>query len=169
MLPRAIAITKALPSGLNRVYAIKVLALKLPPSLLLEALDIARAFRHSNGKYCLALALSALAPALPNALRAEAVLEALAAAESIPFENFRDNVYRAGALTAVIDVLPEALRAEALQKALNAARAIEEEWCRSTALLSLASKLPEALRAEILLLGRRRDTGYRYEQAAGHF
>ena len=150
LLPEALTIGKNLPSGINRVEALKVIAPNLPPDLLPEALDIARAFRRPNGEYCLALALSAIADKLPETLRTEMVLEALAAAESLPSEEFRDNVYRSNALIAVIDVLPEELRPQVQQKALDSARGIEEEWCRSISLADLAPKLPEALQAEML-------------------
>ena len=145
----AIAITKALPSGISRVEALTVLAPHLPSNLLLEALDIARAFRKPNGEYCLALSLTAIAPQLPEPLREEATLEALAAADSLPSEIFRDDVYRSNALIAVADILPEALRADVLQKALESASAIEEEWCRAMNLARLAPKLPETLQTEV--------------------
>ena len=145
-----IALTKALPSGISRVNALQVLVPHLPPNLLLEALEIARAFRCPNGEYCLALSLAAIAPKLSGPLREETVLEALAAADSLPAEIFRDNVYRSTALTSVADLLPEALRADVLQKALESARAIEEEWCRSINLARLAPKLPEALQADAI-------------------
>ncbi|MEY2834270.1 MAG: hypothetical protein RLZZ574_3530 [Cyanobacteriota bacterium] len=149
LLPEAFAIGKALPSGINRVQALKVLAPHLSPDLLLEALNFAKN-PNLNTKYTTALALSALADKLPETLRTEVVSEALAAAESLPSKDFRDNVYRSGALTAVGDVLPETLQAEVLQKALDSAKAVEEEWCRSISLADLAPMLPEALQAEVL-------------------
>lgn len=149
LLPEAFAIGKALPSGINRVQALKVLAPHLSPDLLLKALDIAKN-PNLNTEYTTALALSALADKLPETLRTEVVLEALAAAESLPSKDFRDNVYRSGALTAVADVLPETLQAEVLQKALDSARAVEENWCRSISLADLAPMLPDALQAEVL-------------------
>ena len=147
--PETLAITKALPSGISRVKALTVLAPHLAPDLLLEALDIARAFRKPNGEYCLALSLTAIAPQLPEPLREEATLEALAAADSLPSEIFRDDVYRSNALIAVADILPEALRADVLQKALESASAIEEEWCRAMNFARLAPKLPETLQAKV--------------------
>lgn len=150
LLPKAFAIGKALPSGINRVQALKVLAPHLSPDLLLKALDLAKN-PNLNTEYTSALALSALADKLPETLRTEVVLEALTAAESLPSTDFRDNVYRSGALTAVADVLPETtLQAEVLQKALDSARAVEEDWCRSVSLADLAPMLPEALQAEVL-------------------
>ena len=150
LLPEALDIARGLPSGISRVGALKVIAPNLPPNLLPEALNIARAFPFPNNEYCLALALSAIADRLPETLRTEVVLEALAAAESVPSEDFRDNVYRSGALIAVLNVLPEALQPQVQQKALDSARGIEEYWCRSMSLADLVSKLPEALQAEVL-------------------
>lgn len=148
--PETLTIVKTLPSGIIRVNALTALAPHLSPTLLLEALDIARAFRYPNGEYCLALSLAAIAPRLPEPLREEVVLEALAAADSLSSEDFRDNVYRSNALISVSDILSGVLQAEVVQKALESARAIEEDWCRSMNLAQLVPKLPEALRAKVL-------------------
>ena len=166
LLPEAFAIGKVMRSSrLACAQAAKVLTPLLPPDLLLEALDIARNpnldSEYTIDEYTIALALSTLADELPEELRTEVALEALAAAESIPFGDdsgnlyhrssaITANVYRSGALTAVVDIVPKALRAEVLHKALDSARSVEAEWARSMSLVNLVSKLPEALQAAVL-------------------
>lgn len=150
LMPEAFAIASAMRTGMYRVKALNVLAPKLPPNLLLEALDIAKCFQGESGDYCRAIGLSGLVSWLPERLKPEVLLDALVAARSIQDEDFCDSVYCAEALSAVSDSLPEPLRTEVLQEALDTARMVEEDWCRCNALAELAPKLPEALQAEAL-------------------
>lgn len=148
LLPEALAIAEAMPTGLVRVLALKAVAPKLPPDLLLKALDIAMAFQGENTEYCRALGLCAVANWLPEKLKPDVLADALASARALHTDYFRDSVYCTDALSAVSEVLPEPLRLEVLQEALDTARTIEEDWCRCMGLAELAPKLPEAIRAE---------------------
>ncbi|GCA69220.1 regulatory protein AfsR [Microcystis aeruginosa NIES-2519] len=99
----------------------------LTPTLLPEALEIARGIGH---EYNRATALTGLAPYLPEVLP-----EALEAARGIRVEDFR-----ARALTGLAPYLPEVL-----PEALEAARGIRVEDFRARALTGLAPHFPEVL------------------------
>ena len=149
LLPEALAIGKALTSGVWFVSVLEGLVPLLPPELLPEALDMAREF--SSNEYDRAMALSTLADKLPEKLQTEVVLEALAAAESYPSDGYLDYMCRSHVLTTVFGILSEALQTEKLQKTLDCARAVEEDYCyRAISLADLARLLPETLQAEVL-------------------
>ncbi len=101
---------------------------------LTEALAAARAI---GDDYARALALTALAPHLPETL----LVDALAAARAIS-----DDHVRAHALTTLAPHLPETL----LVDALAAARAIGNDYARALALTALAPHLPETEREAVL-------------------
>jgi len=101
----------------------------LPPSLLPETLEVARAIGHEEDR---ANALRGLAPHLPKVL---VLPEALDAARAI-----RDESKRARALVGLTPDLPEVL-----PEALDAARAIRDEYGRAEALVGLTPDLPEVL------------------------
>ncbi len=107
----------------------------LPPTLLPEALEIARGIGSENYR---AEALIGLAPHLPESL----LPEALEVARGIGNE-----YYRAGALTGLAPHLPESL----LPEALEVARGIGNEYCRAGALTGLAPHLPESSLPEALV------------------
>jgi len=101
----------------------------LPPTLLPEALEIARGIGSENYR---AEALIGLAPHLPESL----LPEALEVARGI------ENEYsRAEALIGLAPRLPESL----LPEALEVARGIGNEYNRAGALIGLAPHLPEVL------------------------
>ncbi len=109
----------------------------LPPTLLPEALEIARGIGSENYR---AEALIGLAPHLPESL----LPEALEVARGI------GNEYcRAGALTGLAPHLPESSLPEAL-----VARGIGNEYYRAGALTGLAPHLPESLLPEALEIAR---------------
>ncbi|MFM6664233.1 MAG: NB-ARC domain-containing protein [Microcystis panniformis] len=100
----------------------------LPPTLLPEALEIARGIGDEDYR---AEALTGLAPHLPESL----LPEALEIARGIENENSR-----AWALTGLAPHLPEVL-----PEALEIARGIGDEYYRARALIGLAPHLPEVL------------------------
>ncbi|WP_238999123.1 hypothetical protein [Microcystis aeruginosa] len=110
----------------------------LTPTLLPEALEIARGIGH---EYNRAWALTGLAPHLPVSL----LPEALAVARGI-----RDEDNRARALTGLAPHLPVSL----LPEALAVARGIRDEDNRARALTGLAPHLPESLLPEALAVAR---------------
>lgn len=149
LLPEALAIGKALTSGVWFVDVLEGLVPLLPPDLLLEALDMARDL--SSNEYDKAMALSTLADKLPEKLQTEVVLEALVAAESYPSDDkYLDEMYCSHVFTAIFGILPEVLQTEKLQKTLDYARAVKDHCDRSISLADLALKLPEKLQAEVL-------------------
>jgi hypothetical protein len=102
----------------------------LPPTLLPEALEVARGIGDEYSSR--AEALIGLAPHLPESL----LPEALEIARGIGYEE-----YRAEALTGLAPHLPESL----LPEALEIARGIGDEDSRARALTGLAPHLPEVL------------------------
>ncbi len=101
----------------------------LPPTLLPEALEIARGIGSENYR---AEALIGLAPHLPESLLPEALEVARGIGNEYP---------RAWALTGLAPYLPESL----LPEALEVARGIGDEKDRARALTELAPYLPEVL------------------------
>ncbi|CCI04006.1 NB-ARC domain-containing protein [Microcystis aeruginosa] len=109
----------------------------LPPTLLPEALEIARGIGDESYR---AKALTGLAPHLPESL----LPETLEVAREIG-----NNCY-VGALTRLAPHLPESL----LPEALKLAREIGNERFRAEVLTRLAPHLPESLLPEALKLAR---------------
>jgi hypothetical protein len=112
----------------------------LPPALLPEALEVARAIEDYGYR---AEALTALAPHLPESL----LPKALAVVRGImPYYRHE----RPRALTALAPHLPESL----LPEALEVARGIRSESCRAEVLTALAPHLPKSLLPKALEVAR---------------
>ena len=120
----------------KQAAGLRAISLYLPPALLPEALEVARAIGYESSR---AEALTGLAPHLPESL----LPEALEVARSIG-----DKYYRVEALTGLAPHLPEVL-----PEALEVTRAIEEKY-RARALIGLAPHLPESLFPEALEIAR---------------
>jgi hypothetical protein len=135
------------------------LAPHLPPPLLVEALQVARAIDYEPIR-CRALA--ALVPHLSTGEREVALAEALHDARATWGE-----MDRLQALAAVATHMPADERAVMLAEALHVARDIEDEVERSQALAGLAPHLPPPLLAETLQVARAIDSAwYRSEALA---
>ena len=141
----------------------------LPPTLLPEALEIARGIGSENYR---AEALIGLAPHLPESLLPEALevargigneycragaltglaphLPESSLPEALVARGIGNEYYRAGALTGLAPHLPESL----LPEALEIARGIGSEDSRAWALIGLAPHLPESLLPEALEVAR---------------
>ncbi|NCQ98303.1 MAG: trypsin-like serine protease, partial [Microcystis aeruginosa L211-101] len=130
----------------KQAEGLKAIIPYLPPTLLPEAIEVARAIRDEKYR---ATALTGLAPYLPEILP-----EALATAREI-----RDEYYRAEALTGLAPYLPENL----LPEALATARAIGNEYSRAKALTGLAPYLPEILPEALATARAIGDQKYRAE------
>ncbi|MFN5971600.1 MAG: NB-ARC domain-containing protein [Microcystis sp.] len=123
----------------------------LPPTLLPEALEIARGI---GNEYSRARALTGLAPHLPESL----LPEALEIARGI---GYGDSLARA--LIGLAPYLPEVL-----PEALEVARGIGDKYNRARALTGLAPHLPESLLPEALEIARMIGDGdYRAEALTG--
>ena len=108
----------------NQAAGLKAISKYLPPFLLSEALETARAI---EAEYYRAIALQGLAPQLPEILP-----EALETARAI-----EEEYYRAKALEGLAPYLPK----ELLPEALEAVRAIGSEFWRAMALKNLIKRL----------------------------
>ncbi|GCA75115.1 regulatory protein AfsR [Microcystis aeruginosa NIES-2520] len=127
LLYEALAVARAIGDEYNRALALTGLAFYVP-TVLPEALAVDRAIWSESGRALRALALTGLAPHLPESL----LFEALAVARRIG---------DAKALTGLAPHLPESL----LPEALEVARGIENEYNRALALTGLAPHFPEVL------------------------
>ncbi|NEO39320.1 MAG: hypothetical protein F6J90_24470 [Moorea sp. SIOASIH] len=112
----------------GQAEGLKVIIEYLPPSLLPEALDVARGIGYEYDRY---RALVALAPHLPDVL----LPKALDCARGIS-----DQKYRAYALLALAPHL-----SNVLHQALDWATGISYEYSRAYALVALAPHLPDVL------------------------
>ncbi|MCA2671149.1 MULTISPECIES: NB-ARC domain-containing protein [unclassified Microcystis] len=134
----------------KRAAGLRLITPYLPPTLLPEALAVAKAIGDEDYR---AEALTGLAPYLPEILS-----EALEIARGIG-----DERYRAEALTGLAPHLPEVL-----PEALEVVRAIGKEKYRAKALTGLAPHLPESLLPESLKFARAiRDEYYCAEALTG--
>jgi NTP pyrophosphatase (non-canonical NTP hydrolase) len=124
-------------SSNKRAEIIKKLATFLPPFLLSEALEVARAIQDEHSR---ASALSGLAPHLPENL----LPEALEVARAIQSE-----YSRASALIRLTPHLPNIV-----SEALEVVPAIQYEPDQASALIGLAPHLPENLLSEALDIAR---------------
>ena len=135
----------------KQAAGLRAISLYLPPALLPEALEVARAIGYESSR---AEALTGLAPHLPESL----LPEALEVARSIG-----DKYYRVEALTGLAPHLPEVL-----PEALEVTRAIGYQSSRAEALIGLAPHLPENLFPKALEVARSiGDKYYRVEALTG--
>jgi hypothetical protein len=133
---RGLAYAKQAQESGKRSGILQELAVFIIPSLLPEALEIARGIQDESSRV---YALSALAAYLP-----EIVSEALEVARGI-----QDELFRAYALSALAAYLPEIV-----SEALAVTRVIQDEYYRAYALNRLAAHLPENLLSEALEVAR---------------
>ncbi|MFB2807360.1 NB-ARC domain-containing protein [Microcystis sp. BLCC-F209] len=131
VLPEVLELAEAIDDDdfLAASIVLADLAVRLPRSLLPEALKVARGIGYESFR---AEALTGLAPHLPVSLLPEALKVARGIGHEYP---------RAGALTGLAPHLPESL----LPEALEIARGIGNEYPRAGALTRLARHLPEVL------------------------
>lgn len=108
----------------------------------MEVIQAARAIFDEWGR---ALALTALAPHLPEELRREVTIEAMQAACAI-----HDERARALALAALVPHLPEELRREALERSLATGSHLERSWAFET-VCDLLKNLMSSVSSENLL------------------
>jgi hypothetical protein len=144
LLYEALAVARAIRDEYNRALALTGLAFYVP-TVLPEALAVDRAIWSESGRALRALALTGLAPHLPESL----LFEALAVARRIG---------DAKALTGLAPHLPESL----LPEALEVARGIENEYNRALALTGLAPHFPEVLPEALAVV---RGIGHEYNRA----
>ncbi|AOX04457.1 hypothetical protein BJP34_21915 [Moorena producens PAL-8-15-08-1] len=130
---QALAYVRQNKDSSSQVRGLEAISEYLPPSLLSEALDVARAIRN---RYHQANALIALAPHFPEVLP-----EALDCVRRIG-----DEYYRALAFRALVPHLPHVL----LPQALDSAKAFENGNQRAIALRALAPHLPHVLLPQAL-------------------
>jgi len=126
---QALAYVRQSKDSFGQAKGLEAISEYLPPSLLPEALDVARGI---GDQYYRARALRALVPHLSEVLLAQALDSARGITEEFS---------RANALEALAPHLPERL----LLQALEWARGISDEYWRADALISLAPHLPDLL------------------------
>ncbi|NEO69075.1 NB-ARC domain-containing protein [Moorena sp. SIO3H5] len=130
---QALAYVRQNKDSSSQVRGLEGISEYLPPSLLSEALEVARAIRN---RYHQANALIALAPHFPEVLP-----ETLDCVRRIG-----DEYYRALAFRALVPHLPHVL----LPQALDSAKAFENGNQRAIALRALAPHLPHVLLPQAL-------------------
>lgn len=133
----ALAAVHTLPGDREKALLLADLAKQLPPNMLVASLAVAHTMQEQDARVH---ALCALAHYVPDYVRHQTVLDALAAASNLPH-----HYERVRALVSLLDLLSPALTDQALTNALETTRYIENENARARSLSVLGPHLPEQL------------------------